>query len=119
MELGYNLSDENDSADILFGNAEEAWFWYCKYENKSGYKRNNSNSSVARPCVLSDIYLSVARLYFSKKIKARHMRVLVKYGHLFAPPDARVVGEEKDAALWDEAMGMLEALLLSKKIVGR
>jgi hypothetical protein len=110
------LFQEEDNA-VLFESAEEAWFWYCKYENKSPYKMKNSNRVIIRPCVVDDIYLAVSKLYLAKKISERHLKTLIKYGRLFCPPDARVREEEMEALWWDDAMDKLETILRKKGIV--
>lgn len=108
---------ENDTNEVLFDCAEEAWFWYCKYENKNPFKSKNSNKVIVRPCVLDDIYISVVKLYLAKKISERHIKTLVKYGRLLCPPDVRIKEEEMEALWWDDAMDKLETVLIKKGIV--
>lgn len=109
--------EEGMNNTLLFESAEEAWFWYCKYEKKTPYKSNNSNSVVVRPCGVDDIYLSVLKLYFAKKISERHLKTLVKYGRMFCAPDYRILEEQDEALWWDDAMDKLETVLLNEKIV--
>lgn len=115
-ELKY-VELENDSGEVLFSCAEEAWFWYCKYEKRTPYKTKNSNKVVVRPCLLDDIYLSVEKLYWAKKISNRHVKTLIKYGRMLCPPDARIKDEEMEALWWDDAMDKLETVLRKKGIV--
>ncbi len=108
---------ETEIGEVLFDCAEDAWFWYCKYEKRTPYKSNNSNSVVIRPCVIDDIYLCVVKLYLAKKISERHIKTLVKYGRMLCPPDARVKDEAMEALWWDDAMDKLETVLRKKGIV--
>lgn len=108
---------ETEIGEVLFDCAEDAWFWYCKYEKRTPYKSNNSNNVVIRPCVLDDIYLCVEKLFFAKKIGGRHVKTLIKYGRMLCPPDIRVEDEAMEALWWDDAMDKLETLLRKKGIV--
>ncbi|MBD5398134.1 hypothetical protein HDR60_01345 [bacterium] len=108
---------ENESGEVLFECAEDAWFWYCKYEKRNPYKSNNSNKVIVRPCMLDDIYLSVVKLYLAKKISERHLKTLIKYGRLQCPPDSRIKDEEMEALWWDDAIDKLETVLRKKGIV--
>lgn len=108
---------ETETGEVLFDCAEDAWFWYCKYEKRTPYKSNNSNDVVIRPCVVDDIYLCVVKLYLAKKISERHIKTLVKYGRMLCPPDVRIKDEELEALWWDDAMDKLETVLRKKGIV--
>lgn len=108
---------ENEFGEVLFDSAEEAWFWYCRYENKSPFKLKNSNKSIARPCVLDDIYLCVVRLYLAKKIRECHLKTLIKFGRKFCAPDFRIFEEQQEALWWDDAMDKLETVFRAKGIV--
>ncbi len=117
MFLEEDIFLENDLGETLFNSAEEAWFWYCKYEKKSPYKLNNSNKSILRPCVVDDIYLCVVKLYLAKKIRECHLKTLIKFGRKFCPPDSRLQEEEQEALWWDDAMDKLETIFRLKGIV--
>ena len=56
---------EENPNQMLFESAEEAWFWFCKYDNRTGYKIKSSASKILRPCFLDDIYLVVTKLYLA------------------------------------------------------
>jgi hypothetical protein len=106
-----------ESGEVSFSCAEEAWFWYCRYENHTPYKANNSNDVITRPCVVDDIYVSVAKLYLARKIGERHVRTLVRYGRAQVPPDPRIADQEEEAVWWDDAIDKLETVLAKKGIV--
>ena len=108
---------EENLDGILFQNAEEAWFWFCKYDGRTGYKSNTSNKRIIRPCQLDDIYIVVSKLYIAKKIGERHLKTLIKYGRMQIAPDSRVVEEQEEALWWDDAMDKLETIFIKKGIV--
>ncbi len=119
MEKVKNLffcNDENLDC-ILFDSAEEAWFWFCRYDERIGYKSNNSNFKIIRPCQLDDIYIVVSRLYIARKISERHLKTLIKYGRLQIVPDERILEEQEEALWWSDAMDKLEIVLIKKGIV--
>jgi hypothetical protein len=102
---------------IPFSDAEEAWFWYCKYEERSVFRSSNSNRETPRPCQLDDIYICVVRLALDGKISRRHVATLVKYGRKQRPPDFRVKDEEMESMWWDDALDKLQSVLARKGIV--
>ena len=108
---------EENLDGILFQNAEEAWFWFCKYDGRTGYKSNISNKRIIRPCQRDDIYIVVSKLYIAKKIGERHLKTLIKYGRMQIAPDSRVVEEQEEALWWDDAMDKLETIFIKKGIV--
>lgn len=110
------LNEENPN-QMKFGSAEEAWFWFCKYDEKTGYKINNSNNKIVRPCFLDDIYIAVSKLYFARKIGERHLKTLIKYGRMQIIPDERIIEEQEEALWWSDAMDKLETVLRKKGIV--
>lgn len=108
---------EENQDTVLFQSAEEAWFWFCRYDERSGYKYNSSNKRVIRPCQLDDIYIVVSKLYIAKKIGERHLKTLIKYGRMQLAPDVRIEEEMEEALWWDDAMDKLETIFIKKGIV--
>ncbi|MDR1008770.1 MAG: hypothetical protein LBL52_00780 [Rickettsiales bacterium] len=106
--------------EILFRSAEEAWFWYCRYEERTIMKQRQEpeTAKIRRPCHLDDVYLCVAKLYIARKISERHVKTLVKYGRLGLAPDPRIAEEERESLWWDDALDKLEQVLRAKGIVG-
>ncbi len=111
----FYLTEENPN-QVLFDSAEEAWFWYCKYEEKS-FSKSNSSNKIIRPCYLDDIYIVVSKLYLARKISERHLKTLIKYGKMQVVPDHRILEEQEEALWWDDAMDKLETILMKKGIV--
>jgi hypothetical protein len=112
-------SDNSVSGPVAvpFSDSEEAWFWYCKYEERSSFRSSNSNREVVRPCQLDDIYICAVRLVLDNKISRRHLSTLIKYGRRQAPPDFRVKAEESESIWWDDAMDKLQSVFIRKGIV--
>ncbi len=111
-----NYYEENLN-QTLFESAEEAWFWFCRYDERTGYKIKTSRCRIVRPCFLDDIYIVVSKLYLAKKIRERHIKTLIKYGRMQVPPDSRIVDEQEEALWWDDAMSIIETVLIKKGIV--
>ena len=110
------LCDENQN-QTLFESAEEAWFWFCRYDERIGYKVKTSRYRIVRPCCLDDIYLVVSKLYIARKIKERYLKTIIKYGRMQLVPDERIVDEREDALWWSDAMDKIEIVLIKKGIV--
>lgn len=110
-------SYEENPNQMLFESAEEAWFWFCRYDNRTGYKIKSSAHRVERPCFLDDIYIVVTKLYLAKKIHERHLKTLIKYGRMQIAPDKRILDERQEALWWNDAMDIIETLLIKKGIV--
>ena len=108
-----------DAIATPFKDSEEAWFWYCRYEERSVFRSGKGARDVLRPCQLDDIYICVARLFIDKKIGRRHIKTLVKYGNLLVPPDPRIEAEAMDALWWDDALDKLHTILAKKGVVER
>jgi len=108
---------EENPNQTCFESAEEAWFWFCKYDVRNGYKPKTSDYKIIRPCFLDDIYIVVSKLYLSRKIKERHLKTLIKYGRMQIAPDGRIVDEQDEALWWEDAMDKMETLLRAKGIV--
>lgn len=117
MQSGGPVYYLDENGEVKFESAEEAWFWYCRYEKHTPFKARNSNALVPRPCAVDDVYVCALKLYLARKISERHVKTLVKYGRAQVPPDARVAGQEDEALWWDDAMDKLETILMKKGIV--
>ena len=98
---------EENPNQVLFESAEEAWFWFCRYDERTGYKIKTSRCKIIRPCSLDDIYIVVSKLYLAKKIHERHLKTLIKYGRMQIAPDIRVVDEQQEALWWNYAMDII------------
>ena len=53
----------------------------------------------------------------AKKIHERHLKTLIKYGRMQIAPDIRVVDEQQEALWWNDAMDIIETVLMKKGIV--
>ena len=100
-----------------FESAEEAWFWYCRCE-QIGYPRPvKSNSTMARPCETSDIFITLKNLFKTGVLRAAHIKVLSKYGYSQTPPHPHFGDDSRICALWQEALDFLGLSLKKKGIV--
>lgn len=111
------LSFEEGREVLTFNSAEEAWFWYCLCEQMERHKGKKSASSVVRPCEASDIVIAVKRLAQTGQLKAKHIKVLSKYGFCQVPPHPHFGDSLKICELWTEALSFLGDILKKKGIV--
>lgn len=104
---------------VLFGCAEEAWFWYvrCQKARDDGARFVKSGNATVRPCDPDDIYRAVRRLAERRILTRHHIRVLTIYGVDERPPDPRCQEEERPFQVWQEAMLRLGEDLKAKDII--
>ena len=98
-----------------FPNAVDAWFWFmaCHQARLDGARSVAGLGAVTRPCEPADIHRVVTRLYQDRRLPARHLRVLVRYGRAMLPPDRHGT----DALHWDEAIARLEGAFRDRGII--
>ena len=101
-----SIKTENISTE-RFQNAEQMWFWflYCK-SIQNGFHHNTNSSR--RPCELLDIETLITKLYLSGKLSEEHLIVMKKFGDKRRAPHQYIFSENKSAAVWDEAMKILD-----------
>lgn len=104
---------------VLFGSAEEVWFWYvrCQKARVDGARFQKSAGETIRPCDPDDVYRVVNGLAKRRALTRGHLAVLNIYGNFERPPDPRCHEEERPFQLWDEALERIEVVLKSKDIV--
>jgi hypothetical protein len=100
-----------------FRTAAAAWFWAIGiFAARRDGARSVPSGRVRRPCESGDIIRALDRLYQTRDIDLRHVRVLRDYGERRCAPnplrDPRI-----DARLWTEAIDQLAAALRLRGIV--
>lgn len=107
------------AATVPFGNAEEAWLWYCQCQiaRNDGAKMESDMGIFPRPCTPDDIYRAVDRLYRGRLIDRAHLIVLADYGSRLAVPTPSIAEQQRASVLWDEALDRLSTVLRSKGII--
>lgn len=108
--------DENIT---LFINAEEVWFWFMQANKakQDGARQGANQGDVIRPCEPSDILKILERLRRHRRLDMNHFRVMRHYGERMVAPDPYHAKESLSARVWNEAMGILREVLVSKEIV--
>lgn len=103
----------------FFENSEEAWFWYCRSQilRDSGARLSANDNIAERPCDTDDIYKAVKSLLIVGSLRKHHLKTLLKFGYLSAPPDERIPEQKKESSWWKEALDLLSDILRKKKIV--
>lgn len=103
---------------VLFGSAEEAWFWYvrCQVGRLDG-ARFGGDGFVERPCEPDDVYLAAVGLRRRRVLSGAHLAVMARFGLLGYPPDVRCREEAGPLRLWREAFDRLGTVLRAKGIV--
>lgn len=103
----------------LFSSAEEAWFWFMlsNKARQSGAKQSANQGDVIRPCEPTDILKILERLRRHRRLNMNHFRVMRHYGDRMLAPDPDHAKEWHSSQLWNEAMDILEDVLIAKDIV--
>jgi hypothetical protein len=104
---------------IPFASAEEAWFWFVQgmQARNEGARFTQGQGLYPRPCEPIDIMKVVDRLYRKRRLVMDHLLVLRHYGKRMVPPDRFRAKEMRAHKIWHEALGRIEAVLVSKNIV--
>ncbi len=115
----YNQKPYYNTPTVLFTDAEEAWFWFCRCQQlrDAGARLDDGPGDTARPCEPDDIYRAVKGLARKRRIGGEHLKVLSVFGLKDAPPDRRCREESRAARLWDESIDRLTTALRRKAIV--
>ena len=103
----------------LFGNAEEAWFWFmaANEARQNGARIVANEGLYLRPCEPTDILKICDRLRRHRRLDMHHFRVLHHYGLRMVAPDPYRSRESISARIWKEAMEILEEVFVAKGIV--
>jgi len=103
----------------LFHSAEEAWFWFiaATQATKDGARIRANEGLYKRPCEPSDILKICERLRRHRRLDMNHFRVMRHYGLRMVAPDSTHAREVFASRLWDDAMEILEEVLIAKDIV--
>jgi len=110
------LTPLQDQAMVPFDNGEEAWMWFsrCQITRHGGARYTQGLAEFPRGCDPDDVYRLVMGLYQKKALVPDHLRVLGSYGYRLTPPNPFDRAEEKDVALWEEALDKLFGELKEK-----
>ena len=91
-----------------FHNAEQLWFWFLYSRSvQNGYVRNHG-TPTRRPCELLDVETLITKLYLCGKLSDEQLCVMKKYGDRRRAPHQYIWSENRDAALWRNAMETIE-----------
>ena len=92
-----------------FHNAEQMWFWFVYSKSLRGdMTRQNNRVNSRRICELVDVETLVTKLYLCGKLTPEHLAVMKEYGDRRRAPHQYVWRENHAAAVWDEAMRILQ-----------
>ena len=97
-----------------FQNAEQIWFWFTYSRSVRNNLQNHSQKSCRRVCELVDVETLVTKLYLCGKLNDEHLRVMKKYGDKKRAPHQYVWHENHDAAIWNDAMKILDTAAHAK-----
>lgn len=112
--------EENINDDAYpFETVEDAWFWFIDANQAriDGAQITAGHGLLPRPCEPNDILIILNRLYKNRRLKIEHFRVMRFYGVRGMAPDPYRPKEISASKLWDEAMEMLEEILIAKGVV--
>ncbi|MCR4917609.1 MAG: hypothetical protein K5912_01540 [Alphaproteobacteria bacterium] len=91
-----------------FQNAEQMWFWFLyskSVRNNSGFHKNHQPSK--RVCELVDVETLVTKLYLAGKLNLEHLGIMKEFGDKRRAPHQYIWRENRAAAIWNEAMKIL------------
>ena len=102
-----------------FKTAEDAWFWFMAAQDakNDGAKFIAGAGLYKRPCEPVDILKVLDRLHRNRRLHRDHLLVLRHYGRRHMAPDKFRAKEKRAAHLWNEALGRIGEILISKGIV--
>lgn len=103
--------------EVPFQTAEQAWYWTMAALAARRDGCRGGARQVARPCDPDDVIRCLDRLYRHRRIDLQHARVLRVWGERQRAPDAQYPSEQRDAAVWQEALARLAWPLRMKGIV--
>lgn len=110
-----------NSADTIdkFSSVEDAWFWFITANQAflDGARFGAGAGRHNRPCLPSDILTIVDRLRRTRRLLRDHIMVMRHYGTRQYAPDRYHPKEMRAATIWQEAMEVLEEVLIAKGIV--
>ena len=96
-----------------FRDAEQLWFWFISSARiRTGLCR--AGDAGMRPCEMVDIETFVTRLYLSGRLSRDQLVVMKQYGERRRAPSQHVWAENKDAAMWMDAMRTLQIAASAK-----
>lgn len=92
--------------DGKFLDAESIWFWFC-YSSAVRTQTRGFGGAVKRSCELADVKMVITKLYLGGKLNDEHLLVMKKWGDKRRTPNQRIWSQQRDSALWREAMDTL------------
>ncbi len=89
-----------------FRDAEQLWFWFLTCKNISSDLNKNAIAGQ-RICDPIDIEITITKLYLCGKLSNEQLTVLKNFGDRRRAPSQYIWSENKDAALWTQAMNTI------------
>lgn len=101
----------NTLADVnsyeKFQNSEQLWFWFLYSKSvQNGFR--HKYATVKRPCEILDVETLITKLYLSGKLSSEQLNVMKKFGDKKRAPHQYIYSENKAAALWKNAMDIID-----------
>lgn len=104
-----------------FQSVEELWFWFINANQAllDGAKYSAGLGLYNRPCQPADILIIVDRLRRNRRLLWDHIMVMSTYGRRQVSPDPYHHKEMRAATLWQEAMSVLEEVMIDKGFIAQ
>lgn len=90
-----------------FRNAEQLWFWFIYSKSIQSSILHLHGTPTRRPCELLDVETLITKLYLCGRLTTAQLDIMKKYGDRRRAPNQYIWAENKDAALWNNAMSIL------------
>ena len=100
----------------MFSSGEEAWLWACSALRARHDQCGGDRPSIRRPCDPDDVLICITRLHRAGTLQDKHIKSLSLLTATHSSPSPTRT-PTLDYALWQQAMGKLEAKLIEKGIV--
>ena len=91
-----------------FQSAEQMWFWFLYSKSVRNEFARFRNNQTRRPCEVLDVETMITKLYLSGQLNEEQLNVMKKFGDRRRAPHQHIWNENRAAALWNSAMGVLD-----------
>lgn len=97
-----------------FQNAEQLWFWFLYSRSIQPQLRNVHGRATRRICEWLDVETLITKLYLSGDLTDEQIDVMKRFGDRRRAPHQHIWSENRDSAIWQNAMEILQMAAQSR-----